>query len=217
MLLPIDHRIDTIRETQEAVMEKMNVRKSRMLPRPVADEQQEGEEKVKWETSLPKNFESGPSKRRYLDPNSPNVTSGSLMKPIKPSKSPQLWCSASSAGEEVLASDVEAVSASYAHNFQLHSHEWISRRKEEQDLEIARQRLSQGHFEGPARDRERVGFSVLRGKEPPAVQRNINELSRSTSESHRSSRRNTDKNRSNDDRVWSTFVKYQKDRGGKRR
>eukprot|EP00590_Aulacoseira_subarctica_P011578 CAMPEP_0172420266 /NCGR_PEP_ID=MMETSP1064-20121228/6671_1 /TAXON_ID=202472 /ORGANISM="Aulacoseira subarctica , Strain CCAP 1002/5" /LENGTH=431 /DNA_ID=CAMNT_0013160169 /DNA_START=36 /DNA_END=1331 /DNA_ORIENTATION=- len=200
VILPIDHRIGIIRETQEAVMEKMHG------PRPGGmhvGEQQQTADLTDWTSLLPMNFETGPSKRRK---GAAEIGSSStLVKSLKP-KSTASRYSASSAGEGVLPSDVQAVSASYAHNFQLHSHEWISRRNEERDLEIEKQKLSQKIAEGPVGNRERVGFAVLRGKETPHVD-----------DKAANTWRDSNPIRSNDDRVYSSFVKFQKERGGKRR
>jgi hypothetical protein len=141
----------------------------------------------------------------------PSFEFHSSMKPLYLSETPRNRHSSSSAGDNVLSIDVAAVSASYSHNFQLHSNEWISRRKQEQDLELLRQR---SHMDGTACDRERVGFAGLRGKEQPLLHQ-ICETGSSISAPNESSRKRA--NQSNDDRVWSSFVKYQKERGGKRR
>jgi hypothetical protein len=209
VLLPIDHRIGVIRDTQEAVIQRMNDHHAGIPSEHGAEKQKETLESL-----LPKNFNSGPSKRRCLDPiriEDPSSEFHFTMKPVFPSETSRFHCSSSSAGDDVLSTDVAAVSASYSHNFQLHSHEWISRRKQEQDLELLRQR---SYREGTACDRERVGFAALRGKEHPVLHQ-IRETSTSASAPNELSRRRT--NQSNDDRVWSSFVKYQKERGGKRR
>jgi hypothetical protein len=123
----------------------------------------------------------------------------------------RLPCSSSSAGDDVLSTNIAALSASYSHNFQLHSHEWILRRKQEQDLELLRQR---SYRDKTACDRERVGFAASRGKEQPLLYQ-ICKTSASASAPNESSRRRT--NQSDDGRMWSSFMKYQKERGGKRR
>jgi len=209
VLLPIDHRIGVIRDTQEAVIQKMNDHHAG-IPSGSGTEKR----KEILESLLPKNFNTGPSKRRCLGSSrieDPSFEFHSTIKPVFPSETSRLRCSSSSAGDDVLSTDIAAVSASYSHNFQLHSHEWISRRKQEQDLELLRQR---SYRDETACDRERVGFAALRGKEQPLLHQ-IRETSASASAPNESSRRRT--NQSNDDRVWSSFVKYQKERGGKRR
>ena len=61
VLLPIDHRIGVIRDTQEAVIQKMNDHHAR-IPSGSGTEKR----KEILESLLPKNFNTGPSTRRCL-------------------------------------------------------------------------------------------------------------------------------------------------------
>lgn len=108
------------------------------------------------EEMLPMGFASGPSKRkkpptptarqwrhcwkRQLLPLPPNDPYPHLLPPLEPGGAPAAAGgprSASSAGPGVLASDVSALGASYAHNFRLHTREWVDRKKEEREAELA--------------------------------------------------------------------------------
>eukprot|EP00579_Thalassiosira_antarctica_P022513 CAMPEP_0201988612 /NCGR_PEP_ID=MMETSP0904-20121228/92419_1 /ASSEMBLY_ACC=CAM_ASM_000553 /TAXON_ID=420261 /ORGANISM="Thalassiosira antarctica, Strain CCMP982" /LENGTH=512 /DNA_ID=CAMNT_0048542793 /DNA_START=70 /DNA_END=1605 /DNA_ORIENTATION=+ len=132
---------------------------------------------------VPMNFASGPGKRKRQEdvtsiavadpssqtstksqsaPNAPmdhsNVQSSSSSA-LPPSS--QTY-SASSAGASVQKSDVSALGASYSHNFQLHTKEWVTRRRDERQVEIDATIAEQEAEEGPPESRARVGFEMSR-------------------------------------------------------
>ena len=124
---------------------------------------------------------------------------------------------ASSAGTAVLPTDVANLSQSYSHNFKMHTHQWVSDRKTEQQREIDRVRKEQEVRDGTAENQARVGFDqarrVARGEVPAGGE--------SSSSDQFSSRRSGpagavgaggDRNRSSDDRVWRSFVSKSRNR-----
>ena len=124
---------------------------------------------------------------------------------------------ASSAGTAALPTDVANLSQSYSHNFKMHTHQWVSDRKTEQQREIDRVRKEQEERDGTVENQSRVGFDqarrVARGEVPAGAE---------SSSSAPSSARRTgpagsvgaggDRNRSSDDRVWRSFVSKSRNR-----
>jgi hypothetical protein len=126
----------------------------------------------------------------------------------------------------VRRSDLSGLGASYSHNFQLHTKEWVMRKRDERQTEIDAVQARQEVDEGPtiAGGRARVGFEMARklargeaiapvtaaagggagagaggGKGPNGELRN--EWDRKSGD-----------NRSSDDRVWKTFMTNQRNR-----
>ena len=124
---------------------------------------------------------------------------------------------ASSAGTAALPTDVANLSQSYSHNFKMHTHQWVSDRKTEQQREIDRVRKEQEERDGTVENQSRVGFDqarrVARGEVPAGAE--------SSSSAPFSARRTGpagsvgaggDRNRSSDDRVWRSFVSKSRNR-----
>ena len=220
VILPIDQRLGVVRATQEAVMERMRRYGAGTMQQPSSHASGNKEkQEVEWKSVLPMSFESGPAKKRRFEERATVPGAATIAKPTKTASVTSSYAtsgarpSASSAGSEVLPSDVEAVSASYAHNYQFHTHEWVSRRKEERTLELEQQRLAHEAAEGPAGNRERIGFAALRGKE----QAGTDGQRASDAEKARNTATSSSRDLPNDNRVWSRFVKYQREHGGRRR
>ena len=132
---------------------------------------------------------------------------------------------ASSAGAAVLPTDVADLSQSYSHNFKLHTHQWVSDRKTEQQREIDRVRKEQEERDGTVENRARVGFEqarrVARGGEMAVAGGGGAGGGGSGSGGGGSGSHVTtggmaggggDRNRSSDDRVWRSFVSKQRNR-----
>jgi len=143
--------------------------------------------------------------------------------------------SASSAGVSVLHRDIVNVPESYSHNFRLHTNKWVNDRKAERETEFQKVKLAREEEEGPLANRERIGFAAARGG---GVAVNANAAATASGgggdkkngyqnghKNHPLAQHKLDRNRndgwtgnerSNDDRVWKTFMKRQRERGGKR-
>ncbi|KAL3762794.1 hypothetical protein ACHAW5_008491 [Stephanodiscus triporus] len=125
--------------------------------------------------------------------------------------------------EDVRKSDLSGLGASYSHNFQLHSKEWVMRKRDERQTEIDTIQARQEADEGPmtAVGRSRVGFEMSRklargeitapatdasaageGGKGPNGEMLRNEWDRKPGGDHRSS----------DERVWRTFMTNQRNR-----
>ena len=132
---------------------------------------------------VPMNFASGPGKRkRQEDVNLIGVVAESSSQQQSTNKSQSTTnigpaynvessaipassgYSASSAGSHVQKSDVSTLGASYSHNFQLHTKEWVSRKRDERQSEIEAVQAQQMIDEGPttAENEKRVGFEQSR-------------------------------------------------------
>jgi hypothetical protein len=225
VILPVEDRIGTVRATQEAVVNRIRKRRqgqnqqqniastfrSDAAPFPIAQQ-----------AVLPMSFASGPAKSRR-PPTSLSTSQqpgGGIDFSTAATREAASSFSASSAGTDILKSDVEAVSASYAHNFQLHKHEWASRREEERVEEEEQLRVQAQHAQGPIGNKDRIGFAAARGKA---------DLEKSTDggaerqraaqgqQQQQQGRGGGQQRRPNDDAMWRNFVKFQRERGGKRR
>ena len=257
VVLPVDERIKNVRETERLAAAKVAARSAR---RREGFEYRAGPaggggnsaEPAAARTMLPFGFASGPGKRRKvppLDEGTSGIISSSLTKRITPLVSNSSASnadisqpySASSAGPGVLPSDVSDLGASYAHNFRLHTREWVQKRKEERDSEIEVERRSKGleTDETAAAGGEgvgslsgsRLGFDAARkiakGEAPAAVTTVLNAAGGADGSNSRSSgdkNRNewnrggdgSSRQRSSDDRVYRTFVAHQRNRMGRR-
>ena len=180
---------------------------------------------------VPSNFASGPGKRRRLD-------QGSMPRPAA-EEDPSLHSSTDEFGTDhpvdssamighgchrhsstvVRRSDLSDLGASYSHNFQLHTREWLMRRRDERQNEIDAIQAREDADAGPttSEGKSRIGFDVSRklargeailppsasaagGKGPNGEMRN--EWDRKPGGDHRSS----------DARVWRTFMTNQRNR-----
>ena len=122
---------------------------------------------------------------------------------------------ASSAGAAVLPTDVANLSQSYSHNFKLHTHQWVSDRKTEQQREVDRARKEQEERDGTVENKARVGFEQARrvtrgGETTAAAGGGGGGGSHATTAGMAGG--GGDRNRSSDDRVWRSFVSKQRNR-----
>ena len=99
----------------------------------------------------------------------------------------------------------------------MHTHQWVSDRKTEQQREIDRVRKEQEERDGTVENQSRVGFEqarrVARGEVPAAGESSSSDQFAS----HRTGPAGAavaggDRNRSSDDRVWRSFVSKQRNR-----
>jgi hypothetical protein len=113
--------------------------------------------------------------------------------------------------------------ASYSHNFQLHTKEWVSRRRDERQIEIDALRTAQEATEGNTtiENRARIGFEAARksAKQGGGSGANASTLTASAGGKNDdpSMRNEWDRKqggdaRSNDERVWRTFMTKQRNR-----
>ena len=123
---------------------------------------------------------------------------------------------ASSAGTAVLPTDVANLSQSYSHNFKMHTHQWVSDRKTEQQREIDRVRKEQEERDGTVENQSRVGFEqarrVARGEMPAGGESSSSDQFASRRTGPAGAVGAGDRNRSSDDRVWRSFVSKQRNR-----
>lgn len=190
----------------------------------------------------PMSFAPGPGKRKRRDV-APNLSSQPTQTPRPPGASnpstyidssqhiqssaiPQSLFSASSAGPDVQRSDVSTLGASYSHNFQLHTKEWVSRKKDERQTEIDAITAQRETEEGPPESWARVGFEMARKMAKGEVIIPVGESgvsgtggkgfgissSGGVSLKNEWDRKSGGDQRSNDDRVWKTFMSKQKNR-----
>jgi hypothetical protein len=122
----------------------------------------------------------------------------------------------------------DLLGASYSHNFQLHTKEWVSRRRDERQIEIDTLRIAREATEGNTNveNRARIGFEAARRS---AKQGGGASASTSATTTGRGGGASADKDddpsmrnewdrkqgrdaRSNDERVWRTFMTKQRNR-----
>ena len=184
--LPIDERIKAMRETERVAMEYERARKARYGEGADGDGIPEVNEKQPPATTtasdltamVPMNFASGPGKRKRQDEVGligieDHSSSTSQTKQKTTFIGPGYNNAGSSAipagsliGLSVEKSDVDTLGASYSHNFQLHTKEWISRKRDERQLEIDEAEAQQAIDEGLTTTNDgtdtRVGFEMSR-------------------------------------------------------
>jgi len=256
--LPIDERINALKETERAAMEYERARRARFGgvdnfkgadgfgkgDNEMIHEQRDNAENSSAIDAVmpPMSFAPGPGKRKRRDV-APSLSSQPTQTPRPPGASkpatyfdssqhiqssaiPQSLFSASSAGPDVQRSDVSTLGASYSHNFQLHTKEWVSRKKDERQTEIDAITAQRETEEGPPESRARVGFEMARKMAKGEFIIPVGEsgvtgaggkgfgISSSGSVSLRNEwdRKSGGDQRSNDDRVWKTFMSKQKNR-----
>jgi len=130
--------------------------------------------------------------------------------------------SASSAGNNVRSEDVSHIGASFSHNYRLHTNEWISNKKREQQVEIDAINKEKEVQEGTGLNRMRVGFEVKRG-----LQTNGGRGNRATTGTHNEGAQSQGgsrggrgggggRGRARDNQTWKNFIYKERDRGLKR-
>eukprot|EP00978_Attheya_sp_CCMP212_P024991 scaffold79539_cov54-Attheya_sp.AAC.3 len=233
--LPVEERIQNVKRTEQAAAARARQYHPHNRKRHVSENKHEYSETshVVVEEMLPTNFGAGPSKRKKTQgstgvrpvPTVGGVPSSSLLD--QKQQEERGGASASSAGAEVLREDVSGLGASYSHNFKLHTHEWVHKRKEEREAELQAERVLQLANEGTATNRQRMGFDaarrVARGQIPLPTPHHTTEGSTgtrptttgaatATGGNATNNRDNSNFQRSNDDRVWKTFMARQRGR-----
>lgn len=232
--LPIDERIKALKATERAAMEYERAKKARFgggdggedgFGDDVYDDGLNFSAKPANATTLtgmvPMCFASGPGKRKRQEigvlevarPDSQKQSksqsaSADFHYPVQSSAIPNF--SASSAGASVQRSDISDLGASYSHNFQLHTQEWISQRREDRQTEIDAIQAQQEAEEGPAESKERVGFEMSRKMAKGELI-----VPGATSGKGGSLKNEWDRKkdpRSNDDRVYKSFISNSKNR-----
>lgn len=182
--LPVDDRMQTIKETEQA-MSSIRPR-GRVLNRGTSLQREAA-------ASLPLSFSAGGGKRGKTNLPVIPVTFSSAA----PKEALGSGGVSSSAGFGV---DVSSVPSSYSHNFQLHTQEWVQQKREE-ELQ-ANEPVTVDKNIDSAANHERIGFETARrsarGKDDPAAK-----------ESKEAGR--IRKKRSTDDRVWKNFMAKQHD------
>lgn len=193
VVLPVEERIQTAKNTELAASQ-LNRRwaASRRIQGGICEGKTDDTPLVEGDSDgfrdyLPTNFGQGPGKKRHppsppsLAPpsNRPRTALSSVNEVPKTevshhgnklinreAKELPSFYSASSAGNGIRSEDVSHIGASYAHNYSLHTNEWISNKKREQQVEIDAINKEKEEQEGTGLNRMRVGFEAKRGLQP---------------------------------------------------
>ncbi|KAL7549701.1 hypothetical protein ACHAWF_012959 [Thalassiosira exigua] len=232
--LPIDERIEALKETERAAAEHERARKARFgrtedeMPPPPANAGVLGGGRTDGEPSLagmvPMNFASGPGKRTREDvgllpvqdrTSLPSATPSAIASPYESSALPpsakQATYSASSAGSSVLRTDVSSLSGSYAHDFKSHAREHALRMRDERRAELDAAQAREGEEDGPEESRSRMGFEaarrMARGEAAPPPPANAGDGKGGDGGGGRGR-----DSRASDERVWKTFMSKQRNR-----
>jgi len=225
VMLPVEDRIRAAREAELALMNKVS-RNTRFVANENkfnnnAKNRSEVESNLNKLNdpihSLPKGFGVGPGKKRgrELNKNNSHETSNGptykldSIKDMNSSGSIPCNYSASSAGTEVLSRDVSYLGASYAHNFKMHQHEWVSNLRSRQDAESSQTKHNQEQAQGSDANRQRIGFEMKRkglADDEEIKYRNGKMGSRQQSDQKQSEKSHPKEQRPSDDRVWKNFV-----------
>ena len=235
--LPIDERIKALKETERMAMELEKAREagygggggvdgdhSEIPFSTYSESVSEGRDDLA--AMVPMNFASGPGKRKRQDVGFIGVTDTQKSAKTQPtigiqsSALPSTY-SASSAGLSIQKSDVSALGASYSHNFQLHTKEWVSRKRDERQSEIeAIQAQEQAEDAGTTEEsRKRLGFEMSRKLAKGEVSTTPFSGSGATGGTATAAAGKNEWNRnhgrnqqSNDDRVWKQFMSKSRNR-----
>lgn len=254
--LPIDERLRALKATEKAAMEYERSRKARFegggreewglsMMSQIKTGMNDISDQQRIESiaaMVPMTFASGPGKRKRQN--------DSLTPPVKDDMNSALSQASTVGGQEisdkyliessayigsgsqysstydVRKSDIADVGASYSHNFQLHTKEWVMRKRDERQTEIDTIHAKQVEDAGPmtSESRARVGFDMARkiargeitttdgsvssGKGGVVTKMN-DEL---TNEWNRKKSGTNNHQQSSDDRVWKSFMTNQRNR-----
>ena len=249
--LPIDERLRVLKATEKAAMEYERVRKARFegkgreewtssMMSQIKNGMNDISDQQKIESiaaMVPMTFASGPGKRKrqnnsFVSPVIEDTTSLSQASTVGGgqviSDKYLIESSANIDGDgqysstyDVRKSDIAGVGASYSHNFQLHTKEWVMRKRDERQTEIDTIHAKQVEDAGPmtSESRARVGFDMARkiargemittdgsvssGNPPKKNDELTNEWDRKKSGTN---------SQSSDDRVWKSFMTNQRNR-----
>lgn len=125
---------------------------------------------------------------------------------------------------DVRKSDIADVGASYSHNFQLHTKEWVIRKRDERQTEIDTIHAKQVEDGGPmtSESRARVGFDMARkiargemttGGSVSSGKGGVTKMNAElTNEWDRKKSGTNNHQQSSDDRVWKSFMTNQRNR-----
>lgn len=191
VVLPTEDRLANVKATETAAA-------SRGRPAQPVIKQVEPKMETATVAQLPMTFAVGKGKRAR-DSYVPMAAVEAPKRGVSTMKSGESSQTASSAGFQVQNRDVAAVGGSVSHNFSLHSQEWISKKKEEEQK--AYDAANPVPKETTAADQERMGFDAAR-----KVARGESIATGANSEAAGSG-----KKRSKDERVWRQFMNRQKD------
>jgi len=159
VILPVDDKIRAARETEVAAakLEKrralyklMHASNKDAIDVEVAHDQRQ-DEYVDLSQMLPMNFGSGPGKGRN---NKSNGLQQQQLAPQRTRPKPPLIPS----GAAMNKNSMSDIGSSYAHNFRLHNEEWITKKKQENALQIQEVVQPENEVDG-----SRVGFEAKRG------------------------------------------------------
>ena len=249
--LPIDERLRVLKATEKAAMEYERARKARFegkgreewtssMMSQIKNGMNDISDQQKIESiaaMVPMTFASGPGKRKRQNnslapPVIEDMTSLSQASSLGGGQGINdkylIESSANIGGDgqysstyDVRKSDIAGVGASYSHNFQLHTKEWIMRKRDERQTEIDTIHAKQVEDAGPmtSESRARVGFDMARkiacgemittdgsvssGNPPKKNDELTNEWDRKKSGTN---------SQSSDDRVWKSFMTNQRNR-----
>jgi hypothetical protein len=250
--LPIDERLRVLKATEKAAMEYERARKARFegkgreewtssMMSQIKNGMNDISDQQKIESiaaMVPMTFASGPGKRKrqnnsLASPVIEDMTSLSQASSLGGGQGINdkylIESSANIGGDgqysstyDVRKSDIAGVGASYSHNFQLHTKEWIMRKRDERQTEIDTIHAKQVEDAGPmtSESRARVGFDMARkiargemittdgsvsssGNPPKKNDELTNEWDRKKSGTN---------SQSSDDRVWKSFMTNQRNR-----
>mmetsp|Transcript_26685 Transcript_26685/g.31053 ORF Transcript_26685/g.31053 Transcript_26685/m.31053 type:complete len:466 (-) Transcript_26685:76-1473(-) len=158
VILSVDDRIKTAKETELAAARMIQARHHRNAYSSIANVSTQKDQNQELSQLLPINFGKGPAKsrKRQLESTLTNQNNNN-----DTMTSNTTTFSASSAGSNVLSEDVSNLGASYAHNFRLHNHEWISRQKREVIAQSEARKKESDLDDKNDLNKQRLGFDRL--------------------------------------------------------
>lgn len=250
--LPIDERLRVLKATEKAAMEYERSRKARFEGggreewgsqiktgmNDISDQQRI--ESIA--AMVPMTFAPGPGKRKRQN--------DSLTPPVKDDMKSSLSQASTVGGQgisdkyliessanigsgsqysstyDVRKSDIADVGASYSHNFQLHTKEWVMRKRDERQTEIDTIHAKQVEDAGPmtSESRARVGFDMARKIARGEITKTDGSVSSGkgggvtkmndelTNEWDRKKSGTNNHQQSSDDRLWKSFMTNQRNR-----
>mmetsp|Transcript_10972 Transcript_10972/g.16966 ORF Transcript_10972/g.16966 Transcript_10972/m.16966 type:complete len:468 (+) Transcript_10972:25-1428(+) len=213
--LPAEERLQTAIKTEQAAKAKGRMRYRQGSQQQARNTHQFPSKNRIEDQILPTSFSAGIGKRsnRKQPPLSVQQRIGQIGVATATDKTTRLsGPTMSSAGAEVLQSDIEGVGSSYSHNFRMHTAEWVSKKKEEQEAEQELARQQQQKDEGPAESKERLGFEAARRAVRGESFQSASRANDSRGQNDRSRKSGANQQRSSDDRVWKSFVQRERKR-----